>query len=122
MVTVPQANEKRVLSCMTLEERKEKLRTAQQNRALHVWCTEVATELNNVGIDMSVLVKNLQVSHSKESVKGIWKAIAEAKYGKKSTTQLTTKELTDVYEEMNRMLASVGVHLAFPNNTYYLHD
>lgn len=60
---------------------------------MHKYFTEVADELNNRGIDMIVLVKDLQVSHTKESVKIIWKAIAEAKYGKDSTTKLTSKEI-----------------------------
>lgn len=107
---------------MNLTERNKKIITARQSRALHLWCDEVARELNNSGIDMSVLVRNLQVSHTKESVKAIWKAIAQAKYGKTSTTQLTSKELNDVYDEMNKMLASVGIHLAFPDNTYYLNE
>ena len=107
-----------------LKERaeQEKLRTRRQNDSLHLWCEEVARELNNTGIDMSVLVKNLQVSHTKESVKAIWRAIANAKYGKTSTTQLTSKELNDVCEEMNKMLANVGVHLAFPSNEYFIHE
>lgn len=104
---------------MNYEQRQEKMRTMRQNASLHLWCNEVARELNNAGIDMSVLVKNLQVVHTKESIKAIWKAIANAKYGKTSTTQLTTKELTDVYEEMNKMLSEFGIYLAFPSNEYF---
>lgn len=107
---------------MNLIERNQKIRTAKQNASIHLYFTEVARELNDRGIDMKVLVKNLQVAHTKDSVKGIWKAIGEAKYGKKSTTQLTSKEIDEVYDEFNRLLSEHDIHIAFPDNTYYQHD
>ena len=96
-------------------DEKQKIRTLQQNKSLHVFCTEVATELNNAGISMQALIENLHIDHTKESVKGIWRAIAKAKYGKESTTELTTREIQDVYEEFNRMLANFGIHLSWPS-------
>lgn len=101
-------------------ERNEKLRTDRQSRAMHLWCTEVARELNDRGIDMRVLVKNLRVAHTKDSVKGIWKAIGEAKYGKKSTTQLTSREIDEVYDEFNRLLSEFDINISFPDNSYYI--
>lgn len=101
------------------ENKTESVRTKQQNKALHKYCQEVADELNSSGIDMKVLVKDLQVSHTKESVKEIWRAIAKAKYNKSSTTEMTTKQVTDVFDEVNRMLANVGVHVAFPSRALF---
>lgn len=97
-------------------------RTSRQNNSIHLLFEEIARELNNAGIDMTVLVKNLQVPHTKESVKGIWKAICEAKYGNKSTTELTSKEIDEVYDEFNRLLAEHGIHVPFPNNIFYLNE
>lgn len=97
-------------------------RTEKQSRSIHLWFEEVARELNDRGIDMRVLVKDLQVTHTKESVKGIWKAIGEAKYGKGSTTQLTSKEIDEIYDEMNRLLSEFDIHIAFPNSLYYLDE
>lgn len=107
---------------MNLEERNKKIRTARANNAMHLWFTEVARELNDRGIDMRVLVKDLQVAHTKESVKVIWKAIAEAKYGKDSTTKLTSKEIDEIYDEMNRLLALHDIHISFPSNLYFLNE
>lgn len=98
-----------------METTPQKLRSGQQNKSLHVYCTEVATELNNAGIGMKALIENLQIDHTKESVKTIWRAIAKAKYGKESTTELTSKEIQEVYEEFNRLLAQFGIHLAWPS-------
>ena len=102
--------------------KEENKRTDRQSRAMHKYFEEVATELNNAGIDMRVLVKNLQVSHTKDSIKGVWKAIAEAKYGKKSTTELTTKEVDEVFDEFNKLLAEFDLHLPFPSNEYFIRE
>ncbi len=90
-------------------------RTPAQNRSLHKYCTEVANELNNAGISMEVLVQNIEVDHTMESVKSIWRAIAKAKYGKESTKILSKKEIGEVYEEFNRLLAQFGIHIAWPS-------
>jgi len=97
-------------------------RTEKQNNSIHLWFEEVARELNDRGIDMRVLVKDLQVTHTKESVKGIWKAIGEAKYGKDSTTKLTSKEIDEIYDEMNRLLSEFDIHIAFPSNDYFINE
>lgn len=97
-------------------------RTRKQNNSMHLWFEEVARELNDRGIDMRVLVKDLQVTHTKESVKSIWRAIGEAKYGKDSTTKLDSKEIDEIYDEMNRLLAMHDIHISFPNNLYYLDE
>ena len=98
-----------------MNETPERTRTSQQNKSLHVYCTELATELNNAGISMRALIADLHIDHTKESVKSIWRAIAKAKYGKDSTTELTTKELQAVYEEMNRMVGNMGIYMAWPS-------
>lgn len=90
-------------------------RTNPQNRALHKWCTEMADELNNAGITMQAYVRNIQVDNTMESVKMVWRAIAKEKYGKTSTASLTTKELQEVWEEMNRHNAFFGIYMPFPS-------
>lgn len=96
-------------------EKQQKQRSHQQNRSLHKYCTEVATELNNAGISMKAFVKDIQVDHTMESVKNIWRAIAREKFGKSSTANLTSKEMNAVYEEVNRHLAGFGLHISFPS-------
>ncbi len=107
---------------MNMIEHNQKIRSDRQSRAIHVYFEEVARELNDRGIDMRVLVKNLQVAHTKDSVKGIWKAIGEAKYGKKSTTQLTSREIDEVYDEFNRLLSEFDINISFPSNIFYLNE
>lgn len=90
-------------------------RSNQQNKALHKYCTELATELNNCGIGIDVFMKNIEADHTMESVKSLWRAFAKAKYNKESTTQLTTSEINAIYDEVNRHVAQFGIHMAFPS-------
>ena len=98
-----------------LDDKVAKKRTLKQNRSLHKWCTEVAVELNNRGIGQKVLLERVEVDHSMESIKSIWRAICRAKFGKTSTTELTTSEINNVYDEMTRMLSEYDVHVSFPS-------
>ena len=79
-------------------------RTNLQNKSLHKWFEEVSRECNNSGIDMKVLVSNLRVDTTPESVKSVFREIGKVKYGKSSTAELTTKEGNECFEECNRLL------------------
>lgn len=89
--------------------------TNQQRKATHKYFEEVARELNNQGIDVQVLVKNLRVDATPEMIKNIYRAIGKEKFGITSTEELTTSQVTQCYEEMNRLLASVGCYITFPS-------
>lgn len=93
-------------------------RTSQQNKSLHKYLEELSRELNNAGIDVKVMVKNLRVWSTPEMLKVIFKAIAFEKYQVTSTADLTTKQLTECYEEMNRLTSSVGVAIPFPSQLH----
>ena len=95
-----------------------KQRTSLQNRSLHLFFTLLATELNDAGYDMKKVLKpSIDISWTKENVKEyIWKPVQEAMNLKKSTTELTTKELQEVWEVINRHLGEkFGVHVSFPS-------
>lgn len=90
-------------------------RTIQQNKSLHKYLEEVSRELNNAGIDVRVMVRNLRVDSTPEMMKEIFRSIANEKFQVTSTANLTTKQLTECYEEMNRLTSSMGVAVAFPS-------
>ena len=92
-------------------------RTNQQNKSIHSWFDEVSRELNLAGIDFKVLVESLRVDATPELVKSVFRQIGYAKFEKKSTADLTSKELQECWEEMNRLLSSVGVHCPFHEQT-----
>ena len=91
-------------------------RTVQQNRALHLYCKQVAEELNKKGIGVTAVLKP-EVSFNMITVKEqLYKPILAALRGKNSTRQMTSKELNEVYDVMNKVLGErFGIHVEFPS-------
>jgi len=88
----------------------EKKRTARQNKALHKYFELVAKALNESGLDMRVVLKpNVDIPWNTQSVKDfLWRPVMKAVLQKNSTTEMTTTEIDDVWEVINRHLAKFG--------------
>lgn len=96
------------------------IRTLPQNDSLHLWCEQVAKELNEKGLSVQELLKKtVEIDWNGKRVKEIiWRSVQEAITGKKSTTELNnTDEINTIYEHLNRFLAEKcdGIHVPFPN-------
>ena len=80
-----------------------KQRSQKQNRALHLWFRLLADTLNEAGLDMKAVLKpSVSISWNEKTIKEyIYKPILEAMLLKKSTTELTTKEIDKVWEIIN---------------------
>ena len=95
-------------------------RTALQNKAIHKYCSLLAQAFNDSGLDMKAVLaeKEAEVSWSMDSVKDvIWRPIQLALYPeKKSTTQLETGEVDEVYRHIARhMSEKFNINQSFPN-------
>lgn len=94
-------------------------RTALQNRALHLACSQIAQQLNAAGYDFNDgKVIRIPVSFTQDNVKEyMFKRVMNALHPDiESTTELTTKEVQEVYEELNRYLAeNWGVSVPWPS-------
>lgn len=103
-------------------EKEKKPRTSQQNQALHKFFDLLADEFNDAGLDQKkVLAKikeGVDIPWSKESIKhSLWHPMQEAVIGEESTTKLTTAQVNQVYEILNRWTAQTfGVSVEFPSN------
>lgn len=97
--------------------KEEKQRTIQQNRALHLYFQLVADTLNDAGLDMRAVLKpEVEIPWSKTSVKEyLWRPVQKIQLGKRSTTELTTKDIDKIFDTINRHLANHGVHQPFPS-------
>jgi hypothetical protein len=98
--------------------KEEKTRTDQQNRALHLFFTQLAVELNNAGLDMRKTLKpEVDIPWSGDTIKEfLWRPIMLAQIGKESTRDLTTKEIDQVFDTINRHLGEkFGLHIDFPS-------
>jgi hypothetical protein len=98
----------------------EQQRTKSQNKAIHLWFTQITQTLNDSGYTLHDLLRafnSVSVDVTENSVKSVMQAIAEVQYGKSHTSELTTLECTRVAEEMNRILGQgLGVHVPFPSH------
>uniref|UniRef100_A0A6H1ZGI3 Uncharacterized protein n=1 Tax=viral metagenome TaxID=1070528 RepID=A0A6H1ZGI3_9ZZZZ len=102
---------------MNDEEKKEKKRTIQQNKALHKYFELIAKALNDSGQDMRAVLKpEVEIPWSKESVKEfLWKPILKLQLGKDSTTKMTTKDIDIIFDTFNRHISKFGVYEDFPS-------
>lgn len=95
-----------------------KTRTLKQNRSLHKLFEILATELNEAGFDMKKTLKPyVEIPWSKETVKEyLWRPIMNHQLQKRSTTEMTTKDIDFVFETISRHLASrFGLVIEFPS-------
>lgn len=100
------------------EPKKEKIRTLKQNAALHKFYEHLSETLNVAGLEMSVVLsKRPNVPWTPSTVKELlWRPIQTAQLGKRSTTELTTREIDLVFDTLNRFLATeFHLHEPFPS-------
>jgi hypothetical protein len=90
-------------------------RTDLQNKAIHVYFQQVADELNAAGIPYKLLVEGAEITNTAETIKSLFRLIGGAKFKRYSTSELSTKELMEVWEDFNEILARKGIHIPFPS-------
>jgi hypothetical protein len=96
----------------------DKKRTSAQNRALHLYFTQLAEALNNAGLDMRrTLRPDVDIPWNSETVKEhLWRPIQKAELQKESTTKLSTKDIDAVYDTLNRHLGEkFDISVSFPS-------
>lgn len=75
----------------------------------------MANVLIENGISLNKLIKNLEVRPSMESIKDIFRSIAESKYGIKSTTELQSNQIDSVWEDLIKAVSeTTGIFIPFP--------
>jgi len=92
-----------------MELNNEERLTRQQQKALHLFFTQLACELNREGKTMTMILNRfvIEAPVTKNSIKElVWKPLQEAMYSKKSTTELLKKEEIDgIYDALNKFFA-----------------
>ena len=99
--------------------KEDQQRTVLQNKALHKYFELLATALNDAGWDMKKTLKQeVDIPWTKEMVKEhLWRPIQEIMLAKHSTTEMNTKDPSEIYAVLDRHLSSkTGVHVEFPKD------
>jgi len=100
-------------------------RTAQQNRALHLFFKMAADSLNEIGhtycyTDLEGEIINVKWNEHlfKEFT---WKPIQAVMFGTDSTTKLKRNEIDPILDSIFEMFGRLGIEINFPNQfDYYL--
>lgn len=103
---------------VSVEIKRIRTRSQEQNAAIHLWLTWVAKALNDAGYDMqTVLSETIGLSWTMDTAKeNLWRPVQKALMKKESTTELYKPEVSDVYEHLNRFLAEkFGISIKFPD-------
>lgn len=92
-------------------------RTPRQSNALHKGFELIAQELREKNLSVqTVLSEGIELEWTAVLVKEIlFKRIAKLMFDRDSTTQLSTKELQEVWENMSRALGQLGISIPFPS-------
>ena len=96
------------------------VRTTQQNRALHLFCTLVAKALNDAGISLQQLLSKakVEIPCTKDNIKeNLWRPIQKAVLKKHSTRELGKHEVDEVYDVINRFLSDFELN----GRRYHIH-
>jgi hypothetical protein len=106
---------------IVVEAKEWRTRTGQQNKAIHVYCAELAQALNGAGLDMRAVLaamkQGVEIPWTLDLIKEtIWRQIQNAMIDKASTTRLTPEQVSKVYEVCNRFTAErFGISMPFPS-------
>ena len=95
-------------------------RTSRQLRSIWLYCSLLATDLNDAGLDIKLLLKeDLEVNWNKTLVMDLYfRTIQKALFNTDSTKDLKKSQVSEIYEEMNRHLSKFGIATQFPNYDY----
>ena len=101
-----------------IEQTKE-TRSARQNRALHLFFTHLALELNKNGVEYKIdvpVIGEFRAPFDTELVKkNIWYPIQLIMYGTSSTTELTTKQINEILDILTLHYGNAGIEVHFPS-------
>jgi len=104
-----------------VQKDKRTTRTSQQNRALHLWLGNVAKALQDQGITLQDVVKEIRKAEIQPTMENLketmWRPMQQALFKKDSSMQLSKAEVTEVFDAINMFLAHrFEVHVPFPSH------
>lgn len=97
--------------------KEEKQRTLLQNKCLHAFFTGVSDAARENNLTMQqILAQSVELEPTPMLIKELWRSIQVAMFQKMSTTELSTKEVQEVYEVFNRFLGEkFHIHVPWPS-------
>ncbi len=102
-------------------KKRVKQRSIPQNASLHLYCDIEAEKLTDAGYSQRGLFDKMNTSFdldiTPEMIKNIFRSVGLKMFGKKSTADLTTTEINEVYLAVDKGFAQLfGVTTPWPSN------
>jgi hypothetical protein len=93
----------------------ENIRSNSQNNSIWLFCTWISTIFNDNG-EMFTTPLGIEIPWTKDLIMEIyWRPLQKQLYKKKSTTKLTTDEVSPIAEAIIMHLSKKGYEIEFPN-------
>lgn len=104
-----------------MKEKVEKQKTRQQEKAYHKGFSEIADILVENNITLNMVIRNLEIRPTRENIKDIFRAIAKAKYGIESTSDLKSNQVTEVWDDLIKAVSeATGIYIEFPSVNQFI--
>jgi hypothetical protein len=82
-------------------------RSDSQNGAMWLWAEQVATYLNDCGLDQRIVLTSASINWTKSAViDQMWRPVEKALIGSDSTRDMSKVQVSDIYETIVRHVAS----------------
>jgi len=85
----------------------KKKRSLSQNNSLHLGCQQIADIMIENNITLNMLIKEIEVRPTMESVKAVFKAMAKSKYEVDSTADLERQQIDPIWEELVHAVSKI---------------
>lgn len=107
--------------CVVEIARENKQRTITQNASLHKYFELISTEMNDAGFSQRQLIgqfkDGFELPVTAPMIKDIYREVGKAMFKIKSTKDLTTKQIQEVYLVVDKRFAEItGVTVAWPSS------
>lgn len=97
----------------------DKPRSLAQNRSLHKFFDQVAQVLAEHGVTLTDLLTAFRQDPPPpkgNNIKDIWRNLQKDLFSKQSTTEITSKEMNELYEYFHKTVAELtGESIEFPS-------
>ena len=94
-------------------------RTVNQNASIHLYLTQIADALNEKGRTFNfegIKGVKMELQYTQILLKEtLWRPVQMALFDKKSTTELTTKEVSEIAKPIEMFFAKQGLNIPFPS-------
>ena len=102
-------------------------RSKKQNSSLHKYCTDLAHDLDAAGFEQREVIDLFKpafnIPWTMEAIKNIFREVAKAMYDVKSTAELDTTQIQEVYRVVDARISEItSIRCEWPSEESLRHE